>query len=90
MFGSVKKQVRELKKELEDERSSTLYRGPMEKERATMAKPSNMLAREETMECQRARISWLREGDRNTAFFQAKAWAQGRTNRISILKDENG
>jgi hypothetical protein len=49
-----------------------------------------ILSREETMEKQRARISWLREGDRNTAFFQAKACARGRTNRIKMLTDPSG
>jgi hypothetical protein len=33
---------------------------------------------------------WLREGDRNTAFFQAKARARHHTNRIKLLKDDSG
>ena len=63
----------QLRKELEEERGSTLCRGPTVKEREIMAMLSDVLAREETMERQRSRISWLREGDRNTEFFQAKA-----------------
>jgi hypothetical protein len=66
VFGSVKKQIKQLRKELEEERGSTLYRGPTVKEREIMATLSDVLAREETMEWQRSRISWLREGDRNT------------------------
>ena len=90
MFGSVKKQIKELREELEAERSNTLYWGPTAKKRAVMAKLSEVLAREEIMECQCSRISWLKEGDRNTEFFQAKARARTRTNRIKVLKDETG
>lgn len=49
-----------------------------------------VLAREETMERQHSRIAWLRDGDHNTEFFQAKACARNRTNRIKMLKDEIG
>jgi hypothetical protein len=90
VFGSVKQQVKDLRAELEVERSGTLYRGPTEKERSVMAKLADVLAREETMERQRSRISWLREGDRNTEFFQAKARARHRANRIKILSDDAG
>ena len=34
MFGSVKRQIKELREELEAERSNTLYWGPTAKERA--------------------------------------------------------
>lgn len=90
VFGSVKQQVKELSAELESERSGSLYRGPTTKEHEVVAKLADILAREETMERQRSRISWLREGDRNTAFFQAKARARNRTNRIKMLTDDAG
>jgi hypothetical protein len=44
------------------------------------------LAREEEMERQRSRMEWLKSGDRNTSFFQAKAKARERTNCIKALK----
>lgn len=50
-----------------------------------MARISELLSREEIMEKQRARIDWLKEGDRNTAFFQAKSRERVRVNRISAL-----
>lgn len=34
---------------------------------------------------QRSRVDWLKEGDRNTAFFQARATARRRTNKIKYL-----
>ena len=39
---------------------------------------------------QRSRISWLKEGDRNTKFFHRKAVWRARKNRISSLKDQDG
>jgi hypothetical protein len=80
VFGSVKKQVKELRAVLESERSNTLYQGPTDREWEVMAKLADVLAREETMERQRSHISWLRDGDRNTKFFQAKSRARSRTN----------
>lgn len=37
-----------------------------------------------------SRIDWLKEGDRNTAFFHAKSREQAQTNWISALKKEDG
>lgn len=82
VFGAVKKQVTDLRTMLEEERSKTLYRGPTDRERDLMAKLSDVLAREETMEHQRSRIAWLCEGDRNTTFFQEKAHARGGRTRL--------
>lgn len=42
------------------------------------------------MEKQRARLDWLKEGDRNTNFFQAKAKERARSNRITSLRKEDG
>jgi hypothetical protein len=90
VFGSIKQQVKKLREDLEVERARSLYRGPSSAEKSIMDRLAIILSREETMEKQRARISWLREGDRNTAFFQAKARARGRTNRIRMLTDPSG
>lgn len=68
----MKKKVRELRAEIEKERSSTLYRGPTDRERLLMAQLSGALSKEEVMERQRSRISWLKEGDRNTEFFSGE------------------
>ena len=42
------------------------------------------------MEKQRARLEWLKEGDRNTSFFQAKAKERARSKRITSLMREDG
>jgi hypothetical protein len=69
VFGSVKKQIKEFRGQLEEERGNTLYRGPTDRECSIMAKLSDVLAREEVMERQWSIIAWLREGDKNTEFF---------------------
>jgi hypothetical protein len=35
-------------------------------------------------------MDWLKSGDRNTGFFQAKEKARGHTNRIRALKTADG
>ena len=50
---------------------------------------NELLYREEMLWLQRSRISWLKEGDRNTCFFHNKAVWRAKKNKIVSPKDEN-
>ena len=78
--------MRALREKLERLRSNSLRSGPTQEECDTMKRLSEILSREEAMMRQRSRIQWLREGDRNTAYFHAKARDRARTNNIKSLK----
>jgi hypothetical protein len=49
-----------------------------------------LLYKEEMLWLQRSRISWLKEGDRNTRFFHQKAVWRAWQNKIKKLKDDDG
>ena len=85
VFGSVKRDLAKLRRELETVRQLTMSSGPTSRERQLMSCISELLAREEIMEKQRSRITWLKDGDRNTKMFQAKAKERARCNKISAL-----
>lgn len=55
-----------------------------------MRELAETLRREEEMDRQRSRTDWLKSGDRNTGFFQARAKARARSNRILALKNSDG
>lgn len=89
-FGSVRNELKRLRRHLEVIRKKSLRRGPTKEERDIARRIAELLAREEAMEKQRSRVDWLREGDRNTGFFQAKARQRTRANKITSLKRPNG
>jgi hypothetical protein len=49
-----------------------------------------LFEREEIMARQRSRVDWLKEGDRNTSLFHARASAWRKTNKIDMLLRPNG
>ncbi|KAH1107833.1 hypothetical protein J1N35_011601 [Gossypium stocksii] len=54
------------------------------------SKLGNLLDKEEQYWIQQSRVSWLKEGDRNTQFFHARATNRKKKNNIARLKDING
>jgi hypothetical protein len=51
---------------------------------------NDLLYKEEMLWLQRSRITWLKEGDRNTIFFHKKAVWRAKKNKITQLKDQDG
>jgi hypothetical protein len=90
VFGSVRKNLKKLRKNLEIEWGRSVGAGPSSKERHLMSQISEWVSREEIMEKQRSRLDWLKDGDRNTALFQAKSKERSRSNQIKSLQTEDG
>ncbi|CAN6234585.1 unnamed protein product [Urochloa humidicola] len=88
-FGHVTKKLEKLRRELD----TLEYSDPIQNHEAilkTKRELDELLYREEMIWMQRSRISWLREGDRNTKYFHQKARWRARKNRIKKLKREDG
>jgi hypothetical protein len=87
-FGSVRKEIQKLERELK-----TLRLAPWCGDRSEIVRVEKKLCDlfeyEEIMARQRSRVELLKEGDRNMAFFHARALARRRANKIkSIVKDD--
>lgn len=89
-FGSVKKKIRRLEQQLFVLRGQQLSDASVREERDIERQLCELFECEEIMAKQRSRVERIREGDRNTAFFHAKASARKRTNKISSLQRVDG
>jgi hypothetical protein len=89
-FGSVQKQIRRLEQQLFHLRGQAVSDSSLKEERDIERKLCDLFECEEIMARQRSRVDWLREGDRNTAFFHARASARKHANKISSLRREDG
>ena len=89
-FGDVKRKIKKVRTEYEKERSNSLFQGPTKKEKDLGRQLSELLHKEEILARQRSRADWLKAGDRNIGFFQARATARKSINRIRSLQTADG
>jgi hypothetical protein len=88
--GSVRNQIRRLEQKLLYLRCQLVNDEVLKEERDVELKLCDLFECEEIMARKRSRVEWLREGDRNTSFFHARALARKRTNKISMLTRDDG
>ncbi|KAL9682162.1 hypothetical protein QQ045_013955 [Rhodiola kirilowii] len=72
-YGNIRKRIERLKEEAEKIRTGDRTEENVEKEKEILAELDDWLSKEEVMWKQRARVEWIKYGDRNTAFFHARA-----------------
>lgn len=83
--GHAVQKINEKKKEL-----ALCNDSERERRRKIKVELDGLLKDEEIFWCQRSRVNWLREGDRNTKYFHAKASARRKRNQIFGLFDDKG
>jgi hypothetical protein len=89
-FGSVRREIKKLQSHLSTLNSSSTTTDHLQEGRYIEQKLCELFEREEIMARQRSRVDWLREGDRNTAFFHARASTRRRSNKINCLIKKDG
>lgn len=89
-FGSVLKRFKEIREEIARLLSGVVNSETENKVRKLSAELDEILYREEIMWKQRSRVTWLKEGYKNTNFFHRQATWRQKKNTISKLKDESG
>ncbi|XP_071676865.1 uncharacterized protein [Lolium perenne] len=89
-FGVVKKKIRQLEHKLKIIRLAPCSPSVLAKSRDVERELCELFEREEVMSRQRSRVEWLKAGDRNSAFFHARASARRRTNKVRALIREDG
>jgi hypothetical protein len=89
-FGSVRKEIKKLKLELERLRSLPHCVRPSHVEIKINDHLVKLYHMEEIMWRQRSRIDWLSKGDRNSKFFHQRASMRQRKNLIKTLTRTDG
>jgi hypothetical protein len=86
-FGNIVRELQKARKKLETLLANNASQHEIRQATDHM---NEMLYREELLWLQRSRITWMKEGDRNTRFFHQTAVWRARKNKIKKLKDSEG
>ena len=89
-FSHVSRKISELQKRLEWIELQPTTPNIAQLMRNTRIELNGWLEKEDAMWCQRSKLTWFQEGDRNTRFFHTKASARYKKNLIEGLMDANG
>ncbi|CAM8885253.1 unnamed protein product [Rhodiola kirilowii] len=89
-FGNVKRRIDELKESIQQVREEPRTEENTKREASLVEELDEWLAREELWWRQRSRAEWLKHGDRNTAYFHAKATHKRKRNNIDHLQNQAG
>ncbi|XP_073360389.1 uncharacterized protein [Aegilops tauschii subsp. strangulata] len=89
-FGSVKKEIKQLVRQLEILKNVPGRRGPSHLEIKVTDRLVEPYKREEILQRQRSRVDWLTHEDKNTKYFQQRASMRRRKNKITSLARSDG
>ncbi|KAJ1376001.1 Endonuclease/exonuclease/phosphatase superfamily [Sesbania bispinosa] len=87
-IGSHTKNMRQLEKNLQEEENWNPSPQNIKERRELLDEYDQMLREDEIYWKQRSRAIWLKEGDRNTAFFHSKASLRQKQNTIKRIRNE--
>ncbi|OMO62153.1 reverse transcriptase [Corchorus capsularis] len=90
IFGNVKFNIWQRKKDLQRLYNEVQLGADLNSLNQCLDDLNGLYDKEETKWRQRAKINWLKEGDRNSKTFHATATIRQRRNVISSIVDENG
>ena len=88
-FGNIKVKLEELEERLKQLESNNQGQH-VDQIKALKMEVNELLEKEEVYWKQRARVAWLKEGDRNTKFFHSKATQRQKKNSVKGLIDKEG
>lgn len=89
-FGDLPKQIKKCKEELSKLQSAYQSLEMTQACRSLENRLAALLRKEEVFWLQRSRVSWMREGDKNTNFFHKVASGRKKRNHIAKIEDEFG